>query len=88
MFRGENVYDSKLIEVPSPCSDLWRRMFIWWDGLANPCDVDYKSKLSLGEVKKKSITDIWKSKEYNELREAHLNKNRSKVDPCNKCNVI
>ena len=29
-----------------------------------------------------------KSKEYNELREAHLNKNRSKVDPCNKCNVI
>ncbi len=84
----ENVYDSKLIEIPSPCSDLWRRMFIWWDGQANPCDVDYKSKLSLGEVKKKSISNIWKSKEYNELRKAHLNKNRSKVDPCNKCNVI
>ena len=31
----ENVYDSKLIEIPSPCTDLWRRMFIWWDGQAN-----------------------------------------------------
>lgn len=84
----ENVYESKAIEVPTPCSDLWRRMFIWWDGQANPCDVDYKSKLSLGEIKKNSISDIWTSKKYNTLREAHLNKDRSKVDPCNKCNVV
>ena len=59
----------RLIKSPSMCSDLWRRMFIWWDGLANPCDVDYKSKLSLGEVKKNQSLNH-KSKEYNELREA------------------
>ena len=50
----ENVYDSKEINVTSPCSDLWRRMFIWWDGKVNPCDVDYKSKLSIeGGIQKK-----------------------------------
>ena len=49
----ENVYDSKEINVTSPCSDLWRRMFIWWDGKVNPCDVDYKSKLSIEGVYKK-----------------------------------
>ena len=28
----ENVYKSKYSEVQTPCSDLWRRMFVWWDG--------------------------------------------------------
>ena len=84
----ENVYDSKEIDIPSPCSDLWRRMFIWWDGKVNPCDVDYKSKLSFGGLETNSISNIWKSEEYNNLRKAHLNKERGKIDPCNKCNVV
>ena len=84
----ENVYVSKEINVPNPCSDLWRRMFVWWDGTANPCDVDYKSKLSLGKLSSNSLSKIWRSNKYNELRNLHLNKQRTKVDPCNKCNVI
>ena len=32
----ENVYVSKNSGVQTPCSDLWRRMFIWWDGKVNP----------------------------------------------------
>ena len=85
----ENVYDSKEIDVASPCSDLWRRMFVWWDGKVNPCDVDYKSKLSIeGGIQKDTISNIWRSDGYDRLREAHLNENRSKVDPCNKCNVV
>ena len=75
----ENVYDSKEINVTSPCSDLWRRMFIWWDGKVNPCDVDYKSKLSIeGGIQKNSISNLWRSDGYNYLREAHLNKNKKK----------
>jgi len=35
----ENVYDSSKKEVDEPCSDLWRRMFVWWDGRVAPCDV-------------------------------------------------
>ena len=85
----ENVYDSKEMHVASPCSDLWRRMFVWWDGKVNPCDVDYKSKLSIeGGIQKNTISSIWRSEGYNHLREAHLNENRAKVDPCNKCNVV
>ena len=84
----ENVYDSKEVDVPTPCSDLWRRMFIWWDGKVNPCDVDYKSKLSLGELKNNTISKIWRSREYDNLRGAHLINQRKKIDPCNKCNVV
>ena len=84
----ENVYDSKNLDIATPCSDLWRRMFIWWDGKANSCDVDYKSKLSVGEISSKSISEIWKSPEYEKLRESHISNERSSLDPCNKCNVV
>ena len=84
----ENIYDSKKTDVPTPCSDLWRRMFVWWDGEINPCDVDYKSNLYLGKLFDSSIADIWNSQKYNILRENHLNNKRKNVEPCNRCNVV
>ena len=62
-------YESKENQIKKPCSDLWRRMFIWWDGKTNPCDTDYKSKLSTGNFGNNSLSNIWLSKAYNELRE-------------------
>ena len=41
----ENVYSQPSSGLDAACSDLWRRMFVWWDGKTNPCDVDYKSTL-------------------------------------------
>ena len=35
----ENSYDQPVNYIKEPCSDLWRRMFVWWDGKVNPCDV-------------------------------------------------
>ena len=83
----ENVYESKENQIKKPCSDLWRRMFIWWDGKANPCDTDYKSKLSTGNFGNNSLSNIWLSKAYNELRENHRQKNRKKIFPCKNCCV-
>ena len=84
----ENSYERKLSEESEPCSDLWRRMFIWWDGKTNPCDVDYLSKLKIGNIKEHSLSDLWKNKAYNRLRANHINKNREKIEPCRRCTVI
>ena len=84
----ENVYESKYTKIQNPCSDLWRRLFVWWDGQVNPCDVDYKSKLSIGNIKNSDISQLWKSVQYSELRKKHESKMRSKVIPCNRCSVI
>ena len=46
----ENSYISPTNDITISCSDLWRRMFIWWDGKVNPCDVDYLSILSVGNI--------------------------------------
>ena len=84
----ENVYKSKLSNVETPCSDLWRRMFVWWDGKINPCDVDYKSELSSGDIKNHNISELWKSNNYINLRKQHIEKLRTTVSPCNKCVVV
>ena len=84
----ENSYNKPSNDITNPCSDLWRRMFVWWDGKINPCDVDYKSHLSVGNFPKNSIKSAWNSKEYKKLRENHLKKNRRKVSPCSSCTVV
>ena len=84
----ENVYQSKKINIEKPCSDLWRRMFVWWNGDTNPCDVDYKSKLMVGSIKDKNINELWNSESYVLLRNKHSMKKRKQISPCNRCNVI
>tara|TARA_B100000315_G_scaffold195133_1_gene185927 strand:+ start:91 stop:1239 length:1149 start_codon:yes stop_codon:yes gene_type:complete len=84
----ENVYQSKYSGIQTPCSDLWRRMFVWWDGKVNPCDVDYKSELSSGDIKNHNISELWKSNNYINLRKKHIENLRTAVSPCNKCVVV
>tara|TARA_A100001015_G_scaffold280383_1_gene342546 strand:- start:1559 stop:2737 length:1179 start_codon:yes stop_codon:yes gene_type:complete len=84
----ENSYQKASNDIQEPCSDLWRRMFIWWDGKINPCDVDYKSLLSVGNIKDNNISNLWLSKQYNGYREDHLKSNRRKIKPCNSCTVV
>ena len=84
----ENVYESKQLDIQTPCSDLWRRMFVWWNGDVNPCDVDYKSKLKVGNIKNNNIEELWNSKSYTILRNEHNANNRAKINPCSKCNVV
>ncbi|MCH4903860.1 radical SAM protein [Cylindrospermopsis raciborskii CHAB3438] len=84
----ENVYDNSPTHVQKPCSDLWRRMFVWWDGKVNPCDVDYRSTLAVGFVGDSDLSSLWLSPAYERLRIAHLEQHRSQMSPCDRCTVI
>ena len=63
-------------------------MFVWWDGKTNPCDVDYKSLLSVGNYPDQSLKKLWQSKSYNTLRQKHLKKERCTIKPCSSCVVV
>ena len=84
----ENVYDAPYTNIASPCSDLWRRMFVWWDGHVNPCDVDYRSTLSTGRLENNDLSQLWRSESYEMLRSRHANGHRTSVSPCNRCVVV
>ena len=83
-----NTYENEITEdLYDPCEYLWDRMYVWFDGKVNPCDADYKSYLSYGNVNENTISDIWNGNTINKLREDHLNRKRTQIEPCNKCGV-
>ena len=84
----EKIYNAPLSKINKPCSDLWRRMFIWYDGKVNPCDTDYKSTLAVGNIHEQSIVGIWNGGNYSALRKRHLKSQRKSLEPCRRCLLI
>lgn len=84
----ENIYEAKPNGQIKICSDLYRRMFIWQDGLTNPCDSDYKSDLRIGKFPEFNISELWRMERYENLRDAHKSGNRQLVNPCKGCVVV
>lgn len=84
----ENVYAAPLSGISAPCSDLWRRMFVWWDGRVNPCDVDFKSTLVVGNTKEDNLSRIWAGESYQALRRDHIENRRPTRRPCCGCTVL
>jgi len=84
----ENVYDAKKNNITTSCTDLWRRMFVWWDGKVAPCDVDYLTTLSEESVLNHSISEIWNGEMYRNLRKKHRAEKRQSLEPCSRCVVV
>ena len=88
-FERWNTYENDVLpEVKDPCENLWDRMYVWFDGKVNPCDSDYKSYLSYGNAKEYSLKELWNNKIISNTRNQHLNKDRTKLNPCDRCGVI
>ena len=87
-FERWNTYENDVLpEIKDPCENLWDRMYVWFDGKVNPCDADYKSYLSYGNAKEYNLKDLWNNKVISNTRNQHLNKNRTKINPCDRCGV-
>lgn len=83
--RWDTYHNPKEIAGKIPCEYLWERMYIWYDGKCNPCDIDYKSELEVGNVMTHSIHEIWHSSRYTEIRKSHSTGQRSSCYPCDRC---
>tara|TARA_B100001109_G_scaffold243594_1_gene229551 strand:- start:76 stop:822 length:747 start_codon:yes stop_codon:yes gene_type:complete len=85
--RWDTYNNKKHPEINTPCEDLWDRMYVWFDGKTNPCDADYKSYLSYGNLNENSIKEVWNSDKILELRKKHLSENRKDIVPCDRCGI-
>lgn len=81
------IYESPLRPTEnSPCSFLWERLYILWDGRINPCDEDYKSMLCLGKLDQDhAVRSIWLGEKLQKMRTDHLAKLKNNYSPCNRC---
>ena len=71
----------------NPCDFLWEKLYVWYDGTVNPCDEDYLSILSPGNIKNQTIKELWNGEKLNSLRVLHKEKGRITKKPCDRCNV-
>jgi len=89
LFHAQQRWDTynNPIEISgkNPCEFLWGEMYVWYDGKCNPCDVDYKSELEVGNINKNNIKEIWNGELYKNLRSSHLSGKRSECFPCDRC---
>ena len=86
--RWDTYSNSLHPELTKPCGYPWQRFYVWYDGTCNPCDVDYKSKLSPGKLSESmTIKSIWKSDKLKQLKKLHKDGKRSLVSPCDRCGV-
>jgi MoaA/NifB/PqqE/SkfB family radical SAM enzyme len=69
------------------CPDLFRRIFVFRDGAAGPCCGDWERRLVVGDLGRQSISGIWHSPEYSELRGKHLAGAFMAVPACRSCSV-
>lgn len=71
----------------SPCRLPFTEMLINWDGTVSLCCQDIEGEVILGDITKDSISDIWKSKKYQKIREAHLKLKTNKLKLCQNCKL-
>ena len=67
------------------CPQIFKSLQINADGRVVPCCVDWKSINVVGDIKKKSLHEIWKGEKLLELQSKHLRGLRHTFSPCKGC---
>jgi organic radical activating enzyme len=83
-----HIYENHSNPQKRPCSLLWERLYIWWDGIVNTCDEDYLSKLQIGRIAEDStqtIEELWTAEPLRRYRELHSLGRKSDLHPCANC---
>ena len=66
------------------CWKMWHACVITWDGKVVPCCFDKDAHYRLGDLRKKSFRDTWKSRAYQDFRQ-NLLTNRKNLSICQNC---
>ena len=67
------------------CSELWRRLSIWSDGVATICTRDFNKHEPVGNINKSTIMEIWQGKKMSRYRELHRKGLFKEIPICATC---
>lgn len=68
-----------------PCSDLWYKMSIHWNGEVSICCYDWDFQITFGNLNKESVKAIWNSELITQYRNFHKKNLFSKISLCSSC---
>ncbi len=71
----------------SPCTQLWKWMVVYWDGSVVLCCADMFSRTIVGDLKSKSITQVWNGSHMKNFRNQMIKRKRFDVSICQDCDI-
>ena len=77
--------DNKIVK--NRCRHPWREMVILQNGNVVPCCFDYNGTINLGNIKKRSIYEVWNGEQYKKIRKDFKRLNYDDYPICKKCDV-
>jgi radical SAM protein with 4Fe4S-binding SPASM domain len=79
--NGKFQIKNKLIDH---CWKMWHSCVITWDGLVVPCCFDKDAEYRMGDVSKKTFTEVWNSEVYLNFRKKLIS-GRKNIEMCKNC---
>ena len=71
-----------------PCTNLWKKLAISWDGKVFACCLDLNRTVEIGDVTKQSMAEIWNGEPLRALRRIHRENRQNEVALCRSCTMI
>ncbi|MBU0513913.1 MAG: radical SAM protein [Proteobacteria bacterium] len=90
VYTDPNLDYSTLLPEPMAdfcCDDLFRRVFVLWDGAVQVCCGEWERQLQVGDARRNSLAEIWRGPVYDILRRAHAEGNYHRIEVCRRCSV-
>jgi len=79
-----NVTD-EMKKMRIPCRHIWRHFVILWNGDITACCVDINGDVKLGDIKNKTLNEVWHSEEFDDFRIKQLTGKLNNYKVCQKC---
>ena len=58
-------------DMRQPCGKVYNDMVIYWDGTVGICNHEWDNQQAIGNIKNSTISEIWNSDKYNQIRKMH-----------------
>lgn len=73
---------------PEPCTNLWKKLAISWDGRVYACCLDLERTEQIGDLMQETIWEIWNGAPMRRLRRLHRQRRHAEVPLCSSCTMV
>lgn len=84
---GQSPNRKRFVTLKTPCRLPFEQLIIRPDGKISLCCNDALGKMTLGDVSKDTLVDIWNSPTYFEIRRKSLD-SRNNIEICKNCDLL
>lgn len=84
-FGKTNLHEPRQFTNYRPCSEVWHKLTVKWDGQVSACCGDYDNQLVVGNMKDYTLKEIWEGEELRAIRVLLSNNRFRNLTLCKDC---